>query len=208
MIAKILLLKQLYLRRLIGEEYCQSLSYDNKKDISLYDKTLNEIIDACMLCNLCKTCNNKYYGLLEGRSRLVFITLRPILEHTNSFEMLKNIATNVFKTNCYSALSVIKCNTSADVLDENILVCKEYLQRQLSSLNPTLIVLFGMEVAKSLIDIDDDFDNLRCRVLDSEGFKSSFIITYSINDMLLNSNFKKIAFKDFTNAIKLIGDVF
>lgn len=206
LITKVLLLKQLYLRELIGEQYCQLINYEKNNEILFANKSLNEIINNCVLCDLHKICKNRTYGILEKDSKISFITLRPIIPHTNGFKLIKNVANNVFKVDKYSLLSVIKCNTYNDITYDYILACKGYLHKQLSTINPKLIVLFGIETFKAILNINSDLQSIRGRILNDKTIKSSFITTYSINELLMNKTLKKMALEDFLHSIKIIGD--
>ena len=110
---KALLLKQLYLRKLCGESYCQNIVFAPKKPI-VSDKskmTLEQIIANCALCELSKSANGKVFGQINADSQICFITLKPIAPNGASFEMIENIAKRVFGVESYSLLSLIKCDT-------------------------------------------------------------------------------------------------
>lgn len=203
MLAKVLLLKQLYLRKLVGERYCQNISYKNRSDIPLANFDLSEIVNNCSLCELSKCCKDRVYGKLDSDCDIVFITLMPVLQYSISYEMLSNIALKVFARRSFSVLSLIKCNTYSEVKDSHIMVCKEYLYKQINTINPRLIVLFGHEVAMKILCVDDELKDLKGRILDAKIFEnkntnqSKIIVTYAIYDLIKNLTFKKQAFEDF-----------
>lgn len=215
MLSKVLLLKNLYSRRLIGEKYCDNIEFRIKKDAifsNFSKKNLDETIHNCNLCELSKTSQDRILGQTNTQSKIAFITLNPILNYSASYDMIKNIANNVFSLQSYSLLSVIKCNTSSNIKDVHTMVCEEYLKMQLESINPNLIVLFGIEVAKCILKVDDELENLRGRILKSKNINNNnalnkerdFIVTYAISDLLKNQSLKKFALLDFMNIKEFI----
>ena len=203
--SKLLLLKNLYLKKLIGQKYCKSIELSQIQNIEFVKKDINYIINNCSLCELGKRDKSRFSGLMQVDSIVAFISLKPILKSTNSFEMLKNIANNVFHTNSYSALSIIKCNALGDVVDSHILSCMPYLKEQLIKINPKIVILLGVEAAKHILNTNDDINKLRGRVFTASSIgESKFIVTYSTNEINRNSSFKKHVLDDCLNIIKLM----
>ncbi len=210
MLAKALLLRQLYLRKLAGEMYCESVTFSSKKDSAFHQSNIKDVVDNCALCELSKYAKEKMSGYYSGINvELVFITLKPIVPYTTSFEMITNIANNVFLSASYSIFSVIKCNVYNEVKDTHISVCKEYLKIELDSISPKLIILFGKDVAKCILDTDDSVEDLRGRIINIDKFSNkqkNFIVTYAINDLIKHPSLKKFALNDFMNAKQLLID--
>ena len=199
---KALLLKQLYLRKLCGESYCQNIEFAPKKPIvSTKSKmTLEQIIANCALCELSKSANGKVFGRINADSQICFITLKPIAPYSASFEMIENIAKRVFGVESYSLLSLIKCDTHISSNATHAKICIDYLNAQIEKLNNAkLFVLFGEEVARFVLHSDEMLDNLRKRILNNAN-KRDFIVTFHISDLLRNQSLKKLALEDFKVA--------
>lgn len=203
MLVKALLLKQLYIRRLIGENYCENIDINLKKDAIFKSSNLDDVIKNCHLCDLSKSSKEKILGLSGGVNSIVFVTLKPILPFSASEIMIKNIAKNVFNEDSYSSFSIIKCNTNVNITDKYMYICKEYLKSQIDALNPKIIILFGEIVARHILQTEEKLENLRGRILESKNLlnkQKDFIVTYAINDLLKNPSLKPLAFDDFKIA--------
>lgn len=201
---KVLLLKQLYLRKLCGESYCQNIDFTPKNPI-VSDKSkmsLEQIIANCVLCELSKSANNKICGTITKDAKICFITLKPILPYSASFEMIENIAKRVFGLQTYCLLSLIKCDTHISSNATHEKICFEYLRTQLNALNSVkLFVIFGEEVAHLVLKSDEKLEHLRGRILNNAK-KSVFLVTFRISDLLKNKNLKKLALEDFKVALE------
>lgn len=201
MLSKVLLLKQLYLKRLCGDIYCDNIIFKKPFRDGISITNINQTIKSCNLCELAKSADNKIIGISDKSSTIIFITLKPIMQYTSSFEMISNIAKRVFEVESYSLLSLIKCNTHLKIQYKHIEVCMEYIKLQIQELDSKIIILFGDEVANALLGMQEKLDNLRGRILSHILDKQrDFIVTYSISDLLKNQSFKKAAMEDFKIA--------
>lgn len=204
MLEKALFLKQLYLRKMCGETYCKMPNLNKQINI-VEPKKLNTTIESCTLCELCKQANNKIEGYLFGFD-IAFITLKPVLEQTASFEMIENIAKKVFGVEKYSLLSLIKCNLDRENLINNhhIDACSGYLKTQLEKINPKLIVFFGSEILQN-----GDLGLYRGRILSENilGKKRDFIVTFRIIDLIKSRENKASALKDFLSAKEFLNSL-
>lgn len=194
---KALLLKQLYLRKMCGEQYCNDLT-PPKKIISKQSKiTLFQIIENCALCELSKSAESKSAGHLNKDAKVCFITLKPIAPYSASFTMLDNIAKRVLGAESYNILSLIKCDTALQVAQSHICACGDYLKTQLREMNCALCIAFGEEVAHFVLENDNPFESLRGRILSNI---KDFIVTFQTSDLLRNPQLKKSALEDFKVA--------
>ncbi|WP_181646899.1 uracil-DNA glycosylase family protein [Helicobacter sp. 16-1353] len=196
------------MRKLIGERYCESIQFRASKDSVFNKNNLNDVINNCNLCELSKISKEKILGLCDNTSKIAFVTLKPILPFSMSQEMIKNIANRVFEVESYSLLSIIKCNANTNIKDTHISICKEYIKTQLDSIEPTLIILFGADIAKYLLHSDERLEDLRGRILRSKNLlnkERDFIVTYAINDLVKNPSLKKLSFEDFKIAKEFLN---
>ncbi|MGX3010453.1 uracil-DNA glycosylase family protein [Helicobacter sp. 23-1044] len=190
------LLKELYLRKMCGEEY-YDYSPPPKKIVSEKSKLpLSQIIANCALCELSKSAESKIAGEANN-AEICFISLKPILPHSASFEMIENIAKRVFGAESYNILSLIKCATHISPNANHIKICGDYLKTQLKAQDSALCVIFGEEVAHFVLGNDERLENLRGRILSNI---RDFIVTFHIGDLLRNERLKKEAMADFKVA--------
>lgn len=194
---KVLLLKQLYLRKMCGERYCNDFT-PPKKIINKQSKiTLSQVIQNCALCELSKSAESKNAGFLNKNAKVCFITLKPISPHSASFDMIENIAKKVLCVESYSILSLIKCDTALQVGQNHIVSCGDYLKTQLRQMDCSLCIAFGVEVAHFVLENDNPIDSLRGRILSNI---KDFIVTFHTSDLLRNPQLKKSALEDFKVA--------
>ncbi len=198
---KALLLKQLYLRALCGERYCQNIALQPRAKLIVSEKSklsLEQIIKSCALCELSKSANGKCVGSIQHNAKVCFITQKPIAPYSASFEMIDNIAKRVFGIESYSLLSLIKCDTHIQNSANHAKICFDYLKEQIKGDKSQLFVIFGEEVAHFVLENDESLDNLRGRILNAN--KRNFIVTFHIGDLLKNQSLKKLALGDFNVA--------
>lgn len=206
---KALLLKQLYLRSLCGERYCQNIVLHNHTEPIVSKKSklsLEQIIKDCVLCELSKSANNKNVGQICINSEVCFVTLKPIAPYSASFEMIDNIAKRVFEIESYGLLSLIKCDTHIPSDINHAKICFDYLKTQMECVKSQLFVLFGEEVAHFVLENDEKLENLRGRILNNAN-KRDFIVTFHIGDLLKNQSLKKLAFEDFKIAKSYLSKI-
>lgn len=197
LLEKALLLKQLYLKKICGESYCQDFT-PPKPIISEKSKlNLTQIIESCTLCELSKSADKKICGSIVPNANICFITLKPILPYSVSFEMIENIAKGVFSVESYSLLSLIKCVTHIPCKQSHIATCGDFLKTQIKEMDSQLFVIFGEEVAQFLLENDEKLESLRGRILTNI---KNFIVTFHTSDLLKNHNLKKLALEDFKIA--------
>ncbi|MDE6886383.1 MAG: hypothetical protein K2P17_05050 [Helicobacteraceae bacterium] len=200
MLDKALFLKKLYLKRLCGEMYCDEIIVDKGQDKIFKQDNLDEVIANCSLCELNKSNRERISGILVQDSPIAFITIKPLARYSASFDMVANIAKNVFNEKSYSLLSLVKCNTYTQINDTHIKACLVFLKSQLDSINPKLIIIFGSEILRHF-SVDENIENLRGRIFDNLLNKQrDFIVTYQISDLLKNQQNKKNAMQDFKIA--------
>ena len=120
-----LLLQKLYLLKSIGFDYC-NLQFQKPLQTqfpSQSPKNLNQIIKECQLCP--QKLSPPHTGLCNPRSKLLFLTMMPILDLQMRFVskgalMLKKIIENVFALQLQevSILSLLKCEIPKNTQDK------------------------------------------------------------------------------------------
>ncbi len=209
MLAKALLLKQLYLRRLCGERYCQNIDFSRPQapvfranSVSGGAKSaanFKQIVQSCALCELHKGASGKILGEISAGADITFITQKPVPPHSVSLDMLQNIAKRVFGVESYNLLSLIKCDTIAPIKPTHEGICLGYLSEQMKLADSKMFIIFGEEVAHFVLNNDENLAALRGRILHNAN-KRDFIVTFHISDLLKNQNAKKLAYEDFKLA--------
>ena len=111
--------------------------------------------------------------------------LSPFLFDSKGAQMLQNIAQNVFKTDKFSVLSLLKCATRESTQQERE-ACKPYLISQLSKSPAKAVVLFGEVVCESVLGLDFSHKGVALDLLDKKA-----IATYSLSQLLRNPSLKK-----------------
>lgn len=197
MLEKALFLQQLYLRKLCGESYCQNFTPAKKLTSKNSKVSTEKLIESCSLCELAKNADSKICGAIAPNATICFITLKPTLPYSASYEMIENIAKRVFCVESYNLLSLIKCDTHLTPQQSHISTCGDYLKTQIETMNAKLFVIFGIEVAHFLLKNDEPLESLRGRILTNI---KDFIVTFHTSDLLKNHNLKKLAFDDFKIA--------
>lgn len=197
MLGKALLLKQLYLKKMCGEMYCQDFTPPKPLTSNKSKLNLPQIIESCLLCELSKSADKKICGNIAKNAEISFITLKPILPYSASYDMIENIAKNVFSVESYNLLSLIKCVTHIAHKQSHIDTCGDYLKTQIKHIDSKIFIIFGEEVAHFLLENDEKLESLRGRILTNI---KDFIVTFHTSDLLKNHNLKKLAFDDFKVA--------
>tara|TARA_B100000686_G_scaffold295692_1_gene326738 strand:+ start:11920 stop:12579 length:660 start_codon:yes stop_codon:yes gene_type:complete len=107
---------------------------------------------------------------------------------------------NVFITN------VVKCRppNNRDPLPSEVEKCEPYLNKQISLINPILIVALGRVAAKTLLKLEMPLKDLRDKIHDYSGIPLR--VTYHPAALLRNPMLKKAAWEDFQWIQKYINN--
>ena len=192
-------LYELYLAKSFGVEYIAQATSQITPSKSL-ESSLATQIKSCRLCARSKLDTPKL-DYVRSDSVVVFVSefamgdmakppksqnhFSPFLFDSKGAQMLQNIAQNVFKTDKFSVLSLLKCAARESTLQERE-ACKPYLISQLSQSPAKAVVLFGEVVCESVLGLDFSHKGA---VLDLLGKRA--IATYSLPQLLRNPSLKK-----------------
>ena len=201
------LLNQLYLSKIMGYKYCESIDFTNTNasfslpnDISLIDT----IIDNCSLCSLNNISKNKLFNNIKLDKNILFISTFDLSIKDNIFDSMINNVLNITRDDI-NILSIIKCNVEDEVnKNEHINVCKEYILKQIDIIKPKLIVTLG-DSYNYLLNSDVNISNIRGNMLKYKNI--DLIPMYHPKTMLRNPSLKKDTFYDL-QKIKLIIEAF
>lgn len=200
--AEIYKLYELYLAKSFGVDYIAQETPQVAPSKSL-ESSLATQIKSCHLCARSKLDTPKL-DYVRSDSVVVFVSefamgdmakppksaqnphiLSPFLFDSKGAQMLQNIAQNVFKTDKFSVLSLLKCATRESTQQERE-ACKPYLISQLSKSPAKAVVLFGEVVCESVLGLDFSHKGVALDLLDKKA-----IATYSLSQLLRNPSLKK-----------------
>lgn len=200
--AEIYKLYELYLAKSFGVDYIAQATPQVAPSKSL-ESSLAAQIKSCRLCARSKLDTPKL-DYVRSDSVVVFVSefamgdmakppksaqnphiLSPFLFDSKGAQMLQNIAQNVFKTDKFSVLSLLKCATRESTQQERE-ACKPYLISQLSKSPAKAVVLFGEVVCESVLGLDFSHKGVALDLLDKKA-----IATYSLSQLLRNPSLKK-----------------
>lgn len=206
-----LLLKKLYLLESCGFSYCdpQFLAPAQKGFQSRNASDLQGIIESCKLCALKNSPAS--FGLCYSDSKLVFITLAPILDaqmrfNSNTAIMLKNIIEKVFllPLNKVSILSLLKCEIPKAQEQTSIESCMGYFLKQLEFSNAKVLVVFGQEAYAYLTKDGSHYPNVQGKLLRWNHWE--VFPTFALQTLVRQPELKLDAHKEFLRLKQLIGD--
>lgn len=197
-----LLLKKLYLLESIGFDYCdlQFQKPAQKQFPSQNPKNLNHSIQQCQLCP--QKLSSPHIGLCNPRSKLLFLTMTPLLDLQMRFvskgaQMLKKIIENVFTLPLQevSILSLLKCEIPKSAQAECSKNCMGYFLKQLEFSQSPVIVALGEEVYGALTQDRTPYKNLQGKLLKWNA--TGLFPTFSLTQLLRQPELKTQAHKEF-----------
>jgi uracil-DNA glycosylase len=200
------LIRHLNLLKSMGYEYHKPIDLKLLKDnkLAILPDNLSElktIVDSCNACQLGKYNKNRFFSYGNIDSKIMFIGDYATLDTFNPFnglsgKMLKDMCTNVLKINTDDIYytNIIKCSipSTINLHNDSINYCKDFLIKQISIINPMVIVAFDTDTFKYIKTLDIFLN------------KNIFVI-YSPIFLLRNPSYKKKTLEDL-NKIKSILD--
>lgn len=204
---RVLLLQKLYLLKSIGFDYC-NLQFQKPLQTqfpSQSPKNLNQIIKECQLCP--QKLSPPHTGLCNPRSKLLFLTMMPLLDLQMRFVskgalMLKKIIENVFALQLQevSILSLLKCEIPKNTQDKCAKNCMGYFLKQLEFSQSKIIVILGEEVYSTLTQDKTPYKDIQGKLLKWNGLK--LFPTFSLTQLLRQPELKIQAHKEFLTLKK------
>ena len=203
-------------KTLFGNElFLNKIGQIDKNNIPLLtDKNRKRDLDQfCNSISLCKECelgntrNNFVFGTGDPNADLLLIGEAPGEKEDNEGEPFvgragklldkilrainKNRKKGVYITN------VLKCRppNNRDPLPSEVSKCEPYLLKQITMIQPKLIVALGRISGKTLLKKDIPLKNMREMIHNYHGIPLK--VTYHPAALLRNPNFKKYAWEDF-----------
>ena len=202
------LLQNLYRLKAIGFEYIDqfSINTNSHDEKPLNISQLYQNISLCHLCDLSKSRSQSMGGYGNKNADLMIIdySVSQNDDKMNQYysgrsgEILKNMIENVLNLKIEDIFftHAIKCkplNSNAPS-DSEWESCKNYLFSQIEFVKPKVIVTLGKDAYAKIMDIDEDFENVRGHVIDFNNYK--LIPIHHPSFLLRNPQSKKTTFND------------
>ena len=180
-----------------------SNSVDEKNALIHYEC----IINSCKECQFSDPRSDFFFGSGDPNANLLLVDEAPALENDSqglpflgkAGKLLDKIlfAIDLNRTKDIFIVNILKCKTpkNRDPLPSEIKKYIPYLQKQIKTIKPKLIVALGKVAGKSLVGKDLSVEEMRDSTFDYHGIPLR--ITYHPEVLLRNQNLKRFAWDDF-----------
>ena len=170
-------------------------------------KDYNKQICVCQECSLGSSRTNFVFGVGDPNADLFLVGEAPGEQEDLKGEpfigragkLLDDIlkAINKKRGDGVYIANVLKCRppNNRDPLPSEVEKCEPFLKKQISLIQPKLIVALGRVAGKTLLKLDVPLQEMREKTFDYNG--TPLRVTYHPAALLRNSNFKKPAWVDF-----------
>lgn len=198
------LLNLLNTKKLLGIEHINHIELIQKKEIfhDLPDgiDDLYNYVSNCSLCELSKSKMSLSFNKGTFESKIIFINTYSNKDSEKEFQNFKDIIEKILKVNINDIYmtNILKCNVEkikVDI-DNEITKCIPYLEKQISLLNPNLIITFG-KAFNYLTNNNDDIINISGNLFSYKGTKIIPLLEIdfinknpSYNDNMINDLYK------------------
>ena len=171
-------------------------------DLAAFQRAIKD----CQNCPLGATRTNFVFGVGNPQADIVFVGEAPGYQEDQKGEpfvgragqLLDKIlaAINLTREDIYLC-NVLKCRPpdNRDPLPAEVNECEPYLKKQLSIIQPKLIVALGRIAACTILKTKESLGSMRNQTHQYEGI--DLIVTYHPAALLRNPNFKKPTWEDF-----------
>ena len=172
-------------------------------DIKSLDwQELQKQVASCQLCELSQARTQSNFG--EGNQAA---SLMIIADETN--EQSGKLLTSMLKAMGYQRSDVyisniIKCGTNenTDASESQVDLCEPYLLRQISLVQPKLILALGNASAHRLLKSKSAMNRLRGQLHYVDGINAPVLVSYHPTYLLAAPNEKRKAWEDLQLAMK------
>jgi DNA polymerase len=205
-----LLLKQLYLMKILGYRYMDNIVISESKEPNIIlpnnIENLEKQAKKCMLCELSKTRKSVLFGAGNQQAKIMFIGDAPSSSEDNegrffvgrTGEMLQDMITKVLKleTKDTYATNLVKCKPYAGkkISPIDIHACHPYLMKQVELIQPKVIVTLGERAYQNLSGDNSSLEQIRGSVIQKNDY--TIIPTYHPSFLLKNPSYKKFVMED------------
>ena len=210
-------LKQLQLLKQLGYRYTDTTPSELEQDtLDLPNdmEKLKTIVLDCHLCELSKSRQKVVFGEGAIRAELMFIgegpggtedsTGRPFVGRAGEVltKMIENVL-HIPRSEVYIA-NIVKCRPPNNRVptESEALSCRPFLQKQISLVQPKIIVTLGATAYHYLTNDNSPISRVRGTVIEGDGYR--IIPTFHPSYLLRNPSAKKEALADLLKVKKLL----
>lgn len=187
-------------------------------DISQMDwSALESKVSQCSLCELHTGRIHTVFGVGNPQAELLVIGEAPGAEEDQQGQpfvgqagelltaMLKAI--QLSRREVYIA-NILKCHPPKNRApkQEEVLICSQYLLRQIELIQPKLVLVAGRIAAQSLLQTDLDLDKMRGQIHQYPQTEIPLIVTFHPAHLLLTPSDKRKAWQDLIFVQQTLGD--
>jgi len=176
---------------------------------------LEKEVLSCRKCDLYRTRKNVVFGAGSPTAKLMFVGEAPGMEEDllgvpfvgRAGKLLTKIieAMGLRREDVYIG-NVLKCRppNNRNPLPTEILVCEDYLMRQIKMINPAVICALGKFAAQTLLRSAETISRLRGKFYDFKGTR--LIPTYHPAYLLRNPHDKRLVWEDMKKIRKVLHE--
>lgn len=178
-----------------------------KIDIKLLDwQALRTQVSVCQLCDLSETRTQTVFG--EGNQTASLMIIGDD-NNVHSAKLLTSMLKAMgYQRNDVYITNIIKCNISEDkeASEEQTESCEPYLLRQISLVQPKIILALGNTAAQRLLKSKSTMNRLRGQLHYVDGINAPILVTYHPTYLLAAPNEKRKAWEDLKLAMKELSE--
>ncbi|MCG6870816.1 MAG: uracil-DNA glycosylase [Gammaproteobacteria bacterium] len=177
---------------------------------------LAERVPACTACELHRSRHNTVFGTGDVRADWLFVGEAPGAEEDRTGEPFVGRAGQLL-TAMLAALdlergqvyiaNVLKCRPpeNRDPMGDEVACCEPYLHRQVTLIEPRMIIALGRFAAQSLLKSSEPISRLRGRVHRYGPYDCPLVVTYHPAYLLRNPAEKRKTWADLCLARENLG---
>ena len=169
---------------------------------SLDWQALQKQVESCQLCELSQTRTQTNFGVGNQTASLMIIA-DETNEQSGKLLTLMLKAMGYQRSDIYIS-NIVKCatNENKDVSETQAESCEPYLLRQISLVQPKLILALGNASAQRLLKSKSTMNRLRGQLHYVDGINAPILVSYHPTYLLAAPNEKRKAWEDLQLAIK------
>lgn len=178
-------------------------------------ESVREELGDCRRCNLSKTRTNIVFGIGNPQARLIFVGEGPGEDEDLQGEpfvgragqlLTKMIEAMGLKREDVYICNVVKCRPPGNrqPQPDEILTCRPFLEKQIDTIKPEIIVALGTHAAQTLLDTPEKISALRGRF---HRYRNNILLmpTFHPSYLLRSPEKKKEVWEDMKTVLTKLG---
>lgn len=178
-----------------------------KIDIKSLDwQELHTQVSKCQLCDLSQKRTQTVFG--EGNQTASLMIIGDD-SNAHSAKLLSSMLKAMgYQRNDVYITNIIKCNISEnkEASEEQAESCEPYLLRQISLVQPKIILALGNTAAQRILKSKSTMNRLRGQLHYVDGINAPILVTYHPTYLIAAPNEKRKAWEDLKLAIKELAE--